>query len=225
MRKHSLFFKSLALLTIVLPLCLAANGKRVDQETREKTIPIVDDFDAEEASECPNAHRSGFFFSNYPPVYYPASSHWITSMSVLGDSLDIEDGSSWELDPWESSKAVYWKLKTPITITQNTAWFSKYYYRLVDQTTGQSIPANLKLAPFEDSEHANFISFLDRRQGGVALTNGLNFMVCPKDERVFSVWQEGQAIIIGTNAGWQNETYNLILINVYKNTFVRAKQI
>lgn len=223
MKKVSKFLKSAALLTLLLPSFLLAEDQRVPVETPSELVEIFDDFDSEEASECQDATRNGFFHS-YPAIYYPASSHWIMKISALGDSLEIENGAVFEFDAWDGEKALYWQTQTPITITQNRTWFSKYSYRIVEQNSGESIPANLKLGCYENSEYTYFLSIIDRNQGAVALTNHLNLSICPDDAKAFATWHEGQAIIIGINSGWQSRTYNLILINVNKNNFVRAKQ-
>ncbi|HAB99184.1 MAG TPA: hypothetical protein DCE71_05125 [Parachlamydiales bacterium] len=223
MKKTSKFLKSIALFTLLLPNLILAENERISVGAPPEQVEILDDFDSEETSECLDSTRTGFFHS-YPPIYYPASSHWIMKISALGDSLEIENGAVFEFDPWDGQKALYWKAQTPITITQNRTWFSKYSYRIIEQSTGESIPANLKLGPFENSEYTHFLAIIDRNQGAVALTNNLSLSICPDDEKAFATWHEGQAIIIGINSGWQSKTYNLILINVNKNNFVRAKQ-
>ncbi len=223
MKKTSKFLKSIALFTLLLPSFLLAEDQRVSVGTPPEQIEILDDFDSEEASECLDLARNGFFHS-YPPIYYPASSHWIMKISAFADALEIENGAVFEFDSNDGQKALNWRAQTPIAITQNRTWFSKYSYRIVEHSSGESIPANLKLGPYENSEYTYYLSIIDRNQVAVALTNNMSMAVCPDDQKAFSTWHEGEAIIIGINSGWQSKTYNFILINVNKNNFVRAKQ-
>jgi hypothetical protein len=222
-KKNSPFLTSLALVTLLLPNFLLAEDDHFAVGTAPKPIEILDDFSAEEASECQEATRNGFF-NNYLPVSYPASSHWVMKILRNENLVQIEDGSCWELDSSDLKKIFYWNKEIPIVITQNRSWWSRHNYRLIEQTTGESVCVTLKKGPIRDSEYTKLISIIDRNQIALALTNSMSLLVCPDDAKTFEYWYEGQAIIIGNNGGWQNETYPLLLINVNNNNFVRARQ-
>jgi hypothetical protein len=215
-------FKLLAVFSILAPTFLLAEGERVLVGEPKEQIEVLDDFDSEEASEFKDITRSGFS-NQYPPVYYPASCHWIIKISALGDSLEIEDGSVWELNSRDGHKALYWRSRNPIMITQNTSWFSNYKYRILNQQSGESIESNLVLGPFAQGEYTNLISIMDKHNGALALTDNSNLQICSSDLKTFYNWSEGQSIIIGVNSGWHSH-YDLILINVNMNDFVRARQ-
>ena len=227
MKKHKLL---LMIASLILTTSLFAEEERIVVGTAPETIEIAPDFDSEESGDFNEEFRSGFQFDEYPPMYYPFSCHWISKISAFGDSLEIEDGSVWELDPTDGYKALHWRSRDPLVITQNRAWFSEYNYRIINKTkefslsnTSRSVTANLKLGPFENGEYTNFIAIMDRLKGELALTDSTNLEVCPRDRSLFRNWKEGQAIIIGVNSGWES-SYDLILINVNTNNFVRAKQ-
>jgi hypothetical protein len=222
-KKNSTFLKSLAVATLLLPSFLLAEDDHIAVGAAPESIEILDDFSSEEASECQEATRNGFF-NNYLPISYPAASHWIMNILLTENHVQIEDGSYWELDSSDARKILYWNKEIPIVITQNRSWWSRHSYRLIEQTTGESVCATLKRGPSRDSEYTKFISIIDRNQIAVALTNSMSLLVCPDDARTFERWSEGQAIIIGNNGGWQNEAYPLLLINVNNNNFVRARQ-
>ncbi len=222
MKNVSKILKSLAVISLLTPSLLIAEGERVPVGKPTEQIVISDDFDSEEASELKEITRSGFS-SDYPPVYYPSSCHWIIKVSALADSLEIEDGSVWELNSRDGYKALYWKSRNPILITQNTSWFSNYKYKIVNQQSWESVEANLQFGPYSQGEYANFITIMDRRNRALALTDTSNMEICPQDAATFNNWTEGHAIIIGVNSGWQSY-YDLLLINVNMNNFVRARQ-
>lgn len=159
----------------------------------------------------------------FPPYYFPPSCHWIIALSALGDTLEIEDGSVWKVDPYESPQIHYWRSSDPLILTQNHDWFSSFDYRIVNQTTGGSIGVNLFLGPVLANEHARFLIALDFHRGEVILTDGSRWTICPRDLNLFQKWVLEDCILIGSNSGWES-SYDCILINSNMNHFVRAKQ-
>lgn len=222
MKKTSHFLTSLAAISMLLPAFLSADEERVPVGERVEQS-ISEDFDSEEAGEISENIRSGFLDEYYPPVYYPASCHWMMKVSALGDSLEIEDGSVWEINSSDGYKALHWKMRDPLIITQNRRWFSSYDYKIQNKTTGSTVDVNLKLGPFENGQYTNYIAIMDRRKGELALTDSSNWEICPRDRSLFRNWKENQAIIIGVNTSWES-SYDILLINVNTNNYVRAKQ-
>lgn len=227
MNKTSKWLKSFILASTLLPcFFLTATNHIIVGTDEDPATEIVNDFDSEEAGECKDETQSGFFFYGQTPVYYPASDHWI--MHFNGSLIEIEDGSGFSCDVAEGQKVHHWNWKSPITITQNRSWFSSYKYRIFDQNTGESIPVNLTQGPLENTSdftntYLTCVSVINRSRSALALTNKMELDVCPQDIATFSRWHEGNAIIIGVNSGWYS-AYSLLLINVDKNNFIRAKQ-
>lgn len=220
MIKSSPFLKSLAALALLLPSLGSADEARVPVgEPKEIVLPV----DPEEEGSFSEETLTGSLNNEYPSVYYPASCHWMMKVSAFGDSLEIEDGSVWEINSKDGSTALKWKMKDPLTITQNSRWFSKHNYKVVNTTNSQSIEVNLKLGPYENGQYTYYITFMDRRKGEVGLTDGSNWEICKRDVATFRNWREGQAVIIGVNSGWES-SYNILLINVNMNEFIRVKQ-
>lgn len=161
--------------------------------------------------------------SSYPPFYFPSYCHWITALSAIGDSLEIEDGSIWKIDPSNTSDARYWKSVDPLFLTQNRSWFSSYQYRLMNAQTGESIGVNLFLGPVLSSEYLHLIDAIDWTRRAVTLNDGSCWEICPRDLDLFSEWVLDDCIFIGLNSGWDS-FYDSILINSNMNQHVRARQ-
>ena len=171
-----------------------------------------------EEGEC-----CGFFFDNYPPVYYSSSTHWLIAVSAYGDSVELEDGSVWKISSYDGYKALNWRSKDPLMITQNSGWFSKYNYRIVNTNTGSSIQVNLYLGPIKNGEYTRYIIAIDPTYGELMLNDNSHWEMSSYDRRDFYNWALGDAIIIGYNSGWDS-TCEGILINVNMNKSLRAKQ-
>jgi len=225
MRKAYRYLSAVLLFTLFSSGPVFAEKLRAPVGEPKPRSEIAEDFDNEEASETPDAARSGFFYQQNTPIYYPASSHWVTSVSAFGDSLVIEDESTWKLDPWNGRVALNWASNAPITITQNRSWFSSYDYYIVNQDTGEYIGANLYLGPAYESPYTVYIDEVNGFDGSIALSNNMRLQVCPGDYWACADWKKDHTVVLGVNGGWQSGKYNLILINVNQNAFVRAAQL
>lgn len=160
----------------------------------------------------------------YIPSYYSsANSHWMTALSHTGDSVELEDGAVWKTDIRALSDLFYWSPSDPLALTQNQEWFSFYHYRLINLTTGGSVPVNLFLGPVLANSHAKFLAQFDFLRGVAVLTDGTRWEICPRDYSHFCQWIANDCILIGTNSGWES-SYDSILINSNMNHHVRARQ-
>lgn len=228
MKKTSIFLKSTVVALLLLPAFLGAEEERAEMQPKEKT-EVAEELTLEEAGELPDATRSGFFF-NQQPVRYPVSSHRAVKVFPHENSLELEDGSRWAVHPSDTPQTLYWGETMQLTITQNGSSFYRYLFTnhdflIVDLSTGEYVRANLELGPILSRPSTNLISIMDRSQRALALTNNMELDVYSGDEQIFRNWLEGQAIIIGINSDWSTRSeYNFILINVYNQDFVRAKQ-
>lgn len=147
----------------------------------------------------------------------------MTALSVTGDSLELEDGAVWKTDLRALSDIFYWSSVDPLVITQNQDWFSHFHYRLVNLTTGGSVPVNLSLGPILASSYAKFLAHFDFHRGEAILTDGTCWEICPRDFTRFFQWILNDCILIGSNSGWEL-SYDAILINSNMNHYVRARQ-
>jgi hypothetical protein len=236
MKKPSRAIQSFALIALLSPLFLFA-------ETEEGRILV-----GERSSLPPNANSESeaatiqeesfgdreqndswlsYIFDRYPSAYYPASIHWLSAVAAFGDSVELEDGSTWKVSSYDQYKANTWRTQDPLVVTQNHRWFSKYNYRIINTTSGAMIEANLHFGPFKNGKDTPYVSFIDFDEYEVHAINGkgevTHWDICSKDRQNFDGWDLNDALIIGHNSGWDSR-YECILINVNMNNFVRAKQ-
>ena len=162
------------------------------------------------------SEEAGFFCSRSPSCHYLAH--------LSSDGIELEDGSVWRVDDCTLSSIYWWRTLDPLTITQNRSWLSSYKYRIINQNTGDSIPANLFLSPVLENENTRLIAAIDTRHGEIALSDGSVWVVSPRDDAVFKDWILRDMISIGFNSGW-NSNYDHILINSNMNNFVRVRQL
>ena len=180
----------------------------------------------EEEGEIESA---GFIFDRYPPVYYSNSHHWLTAVTVLDDNeytLELEDGSAWKISSYDGVKALNWRTKDPLTITQNNRWFSRHDYRIINKSNGTCVEATLFLGPVELGEFSRFIIGIDYGKSEILLNDHTQWEISYLDSTAFKEWALNDYIIIGTNSNtsiWDPGS-DVLLINVNLNVSSRAKQ-
>lgn len=185
--------------------------------------PFANDENLPVLSMSQEEETCGFLFDKYPPVYYSSAIHWLVAVSALGDSAELEDGSVWKISSYDGYKALNWRSNDPLMITQNTRWFSKFDYKIVNKNTGAAIEANLYLGPIKNGEHTRYIIAIDSGKGQLMLSDNSHWEISSYDTGKFRDWALSDAIIIGYNSGWDSGCES-ILINVNMNNFIRAKQ-
>lgn len=151
-----------------------------------------------------------------------ASYHRITTMSVYGDSVEIEDGSWWKIASNDSSTVFSWRQGDSVVITPNNSFFSSYNYYITNEQTRTYVKANLNVGPIAFGQYSHWITSVDPVGGHVYLENNSCWCISNGDAHVFRDWAPNDAIIIGINDSWFS-SYDHILINVNMNTYVRAK--
>lgn len=209
------YLKSFFLATIVAPMLPFASDISVQKHLVEERVTKIEQGMEEGKSAC--------IFGQFPPVYYSLGTHTLSAISALGDSLEIEDGSVWKISSFDASKICHWKSTDLILITQNHRWFSKYKYRLVNQTTGSTVEANLSLGPIKEGEYTRYVVGIDNVHDEIILSDKSRWRVSPYDRQQFEEWLLNDAVIIGYNSGWDSGCHGL-LINVNMNECIRAEQ-
>ncbi|MBI3901188.1 MAG: hypothetical protein HY324_03435 [Chlamydiia bacterium] len=181
----------------------------------------------DEIADRAKIHQHGFIFDFSPTFYFPASAHRVMEISVLGDSLKLEDGSVWKISKYDAKRVLNWKPSDIVSITQNHSWFSSYKYRLVNQQTGITLEAKLFLGPIERGLNTLYITHLDPHQGYIHLTSGTGEMtrweIALSDRNAFSKWRLGDAVIVGQNSSWDRSCESF-LINVNEDAGICAQQ-
>lgn len=181
-----------------------------------------------EDQEEGTVETAGYIFDSYPPVYYSNSAHHLTRIVVDNDqyNLVLEDGSEWRINTIDGKKALNWRDNDPLTLTQNTRWFTKFNYQIINKANGTKIEAKLFKGPKDNSEFARYITSIDKTHREITLTDGTHWEISYLDGLIFKDWAAGDYIIIGTNSNTSifDADKDGLLINVNLDNYVRAKQ-
>ncbi len=225
--------KSLALLSIAAPLLLMAEGEEhVAIGSRLPSQEATAQIEAEkgmEPCEEETLETAGYLFDRYPPVYYSQSHHWLVAVTLLDNSeytLELEDGAVWKIGSYDGFKALSWRANDPLTITQNTRWFSKHAYRIINKADGSTVEATLYLGPVADGQYSRYITAIDPSLGLISLSDNTQWEISPYDRAIFKDWAPHDYLIIGTNSNqsFWDQTREALLINVNMNNATRARQ-
>ncbi len=210
------YLKSFFILTLTLPMLNFANEGDAQEHLPVATRETIAPHQEQEAS-------AQFFNNHYPPVYFSPGMHCLTAVSAFGDSVEIEDGSVWKISPHDAPKVSSWGSQDPIITTQNHRWFSKYQYKLINQSTGSTLEANLYLGPIKDGSYTRYVIAVDSSRHELILNDQTRWRISSYDLLSFQEWMLHDAVIIGHNSGWDSECQGL-LINVNMNQCIRAEQ-
>lgn len=162
--------------------------------------------------------------SSFTTVGYnlPVTSHSLATIADDDHSLELEDGSHWDVADVSILRA--WQPGDRIVITPDYSWFSGYDYYLTNKTTNTYVKANLEIRPFTFGASSSWIVDIDHVGGGhIYLQNGLIWCVSPKDQHLIKHWAVNDPVILGLEDSiWPY--YDHILINVNMDEYIRVKQ-
>lgn len=152
------------------------------------------------------------FSKPYQPTYY------IKGIGAGGGTLAMNDETVWLIAGNSTSIVNSWAPNSPIVITP-ARWYSTYGYYIKNLVTNESATAKLSQGPF--MKYAIFIEQIDWNQGYIYLSNGTQWAISSDYTR--NPWIEGQAVLIGENAGWTKKGY--ILVNINEDNYLEASYL
>lgn len=147
------------------------------------------------------------------------------AVSLLGDAVELEDGSIWAVCSSHRYKTLDWMTGDVIIIVPNHDWFSVYDYRLVNLNTGANIKVNLSLGPIYNGIFTHWILAIDYIHREICLEDGSVWKMSSLDSSVVNQWLPNDTIIIGINDGWFSGSNPNIMINVNMNNYSIGKCI
>jgi len=186
-------------------------SEEVTEETSEDALLKADASLATAAASYKTTHEGAY--------------HYPVSVSAFGDTVEIEDGSIWQVSSSDKSKTLNWMTSDVLVITQNTAWFSSYDYVIVNVSTGVDVKVNMLLGPYYNGAFTHWASAIDYSGRKLYLEDGSIWEVggtWASYQDVLDTWLPNDTILIGLNGDSSPTTPN-ILINVNTNTWVKAK--
>lgn len=201
-------------------------NERIDERINEEKI-------AEENDECDGIEKNEISYQirRHAGVFQAAN-----SISLTGDLIELLDGSLWQVHPGDAYKCQSWAPGYDnLIITQNTSWFFKRYkYKIINDTTGEIVEANLSMGPFLD--RVRTITYIDPYARLIQLSDGSTWSILSDDDFIYfdlvpgdlsqRKWLPTDAIIIGANDYfWSSLGSPFILINVNVNKCARAQLV
>lgn len=145
-------------------------------------------------------HRNAYYYSE--------------CVSALGDYIQLQDTSLWEVHPNYRLVIQKWYSDDPIFIKPNPSRFSPYRYILQNRkASAQDIAeVNLKKLPIEAGGPAFWIAKIDFEKSLVKLNDDTLWRINPHDYS-FNKWRVEDRVLIGVNNNWRFAHYPHILIN------------
>lgn len=154
---------------------------------------------------------------------FPTNCHWLISIADNIRSIEMEDGSHWEVSPSDAYIVRNWRREDSLVITPNYNWFSSHDYYITNKTNNTYIKANLYVGPLAFGPYSHWIVDIDYFGGHVYLENQMVWCVNPQDNYVLKDWAVNDHIIFGLYDSWFTP-YDHILINVNMDDHIRVKQ-
>lgn len=187
-----------------------------EAETKE----VAGEKSPEEAAEfVAKAIKSNYYTSHSGAYHSPVA------ISFLGDAIELEDGSIWDVYSGDRYKTLNWMTGDTIIIVPNSEWLSSYSYKLVNINTGAQIKVNLSLGPIYNGIYTHWIVAIDYFHNEIVLEDGTFWKMSSLDSSVYENWLPNDTIIIGVNDGWFSGSNPNIMINVNTNTNAMGKCI
>ncbi|MBS4168826.1 hypothetical protein [Parachlamydia sp. AcF125] len=148
------------------------------------------------------------------------------SVSPLGDTVGLSDGSMWVIQKSDRHKTSNWLTSDQVIIKPNHNWFSVYQYKLVNLNTKKSVAANLAVGPRYNGVNAHWIVAIDYSNRQVCLEDGTVWKMKKSDRVAINKWIVNDTVIIGVNDGYFSSKKNPnILINVNVFNYARGAVI
>ncbi len=182
------------------------NGEQVDEE--------VSDEDISKPKLAQKGISKAIYYSTHEGAF-----HRPIAVSLLGDAVELEDGSIWSISASERYKTLDWMTGDVVIVTPNHTWFSVYDYCLINLNTGASVSVNLSLGPIYNGYYTHWIVAIDYANRELCLEDGSVWRISSLDQANMYKWLPNDTIIIGINDGWFSGSNPNILINVNVNNY------
>ncbi|NGX43661.1 MAG: hypothetical protein K940chlam7_01960 [Chlamydiae bacterium] len=193
------------------------------EELQELTL--LSDGEEDQVPDAPyNLVKKGVNATTYYTTHEGAF-HNPLAVSLLGDTVELEDGSIWAVNSSDRYKTLDWMTGDTIIVTPNHSWFSSYDYCFININTGVHVKVNLSLGPIYNGIFTHWILAIDYGHREICLEDGSVWEISTFDGSVVDNWLPNDTVIIGINDGWFTGGNPNILINVNMNNYAMGKCI
>jgi hypothetical protein len=164
-----------------------------------------------------------FYHHSFLPFYQ----HTLSNLQSYGELLEIDDGSIWKINPYHKHYLSNWRACDILEISATNTVSGERFY-ITNKTLNTYVLAELSLGPIINNPYTNHITWTSQRELIITSVAGLEtrWIVDLSDTSKLVFWKQHEAIIIGKHTpSWFNwhDTNEVILINVDKNEFIKAK--
>ena len=202
-----------------IPVQSRPESEETQKQTAEKRS---EEIQLNKKHECDVQTQSGSIPRPYLPIYYNQGYHSIAAITDLGNSLILEDGSVWEIDPYFTNDVYFWNASDPLIIFPNNSFFSPYKYVIYNKTLGSQVEINMVYGPGISNPYAIRIIAIDYLQGEVFLSDNTRWYICESDMTLLDQWVTGDYIIVGTNVYSCCSLSNILInVNVYDHIYAQ----
>lgn len=157
------------------------------------------------------------------PHGFPINCHWLISIGDSYRTIELEDGSHWDIASVDNHTLRNWRRDDSLSITPNGSWLSAYDYYITNKTNNSYVKANLRVGPLAHGAYSHWVVGIDHLGGHVQLENGMVWCVDPQDGYLLKEWVIDDHIVLGQYDSWFSP-FNHILINVSMDNFIHVKQ-
>jgi hypothetical protein len=154
---------------------------------------------------------------------FPINSHWLSSVADSNRSLELEDGSHWEVSSSDASIIRTWRREDVLVISPNYSWLSSYDYYITNKSANSYVKANLYVGPVAFGPYSHWIVEVDYVGGHVYLENQMVWCTDPSDDKHLQNWAINDHVIFGLYDSLFS-SFDHVLINVNMNNHIRVKQ-
>lgn len=173
----------------------AQEGTKERERVPVKTRPTqVVECTTEESTSEEQVTNHNLYYTSHPGAF-----HRVSAVSLMGDTIELEDGSIWSVYSGDSYKTSNWLPGDLVVLTINKRWFSSYDFRMTNQNTGVSVLINLSFGPFYDSPMSHWIVAIDYDYNIVYLEDGSVWNMSYFDYGTVRKWLPDDTVIIGIN--------------------------
>lgn len=197
-----------------------ADDQALTQRTLRKASNKLTSNENQFMLASPRVVRPEFVQASYA---FPVNCHWLTSISDNSRSLEMEDGSHWEISPSDAYILRGWRREDSLVVTPNTGWLSSYGYYITNKSNNSYVRANLYVGPLAFGPYSHWVVEVDHFGGHIYLENQMIWCVNPQDSHILKDWAVNDHVIFGLYSSWFTP-YDHILINVNMNNYIRVKQ-
>jgi hypothetical protein len=162
------------------------------------------------------------------------SNHVYVGTTLLGDQIEIEDGSHWMVKPDDRQKLHKFEPGHSIQVFQNTSWFGtpSFPYLIYNEITYQTLQVENTAPPDWDSYFTRYIIEINKPAygEGILKLNDGSVWILPdtqRDRDCWTLWLPNHTVIIGSNVSvWSGYFNPDILINITcSDQYVPSKSV